>query len=318
MRAGLAAGVIAFKAPIVETGSVSGPLEVLGSLVPPSKLREPGDGDTREDDDGRFATWAERFAAAPTGVGVCVLPSWGRLFPGPGPDEPGAILTAGAGGLSAMAATAKEVRADGLVGPAVDAVEAGPDTCGELAAPGAGGTGLAWGTVVMGLIAGDGGDDEPAEIGVIGALAAAWGTAPAACIDEYAGAPPDAADATDEPGLPEPADVTAAAPTDAAVPFPPDTLDTVPGAVPVPPTVTADPVDGLCKPATGPAAEAVVPGGIMLGEAAFGGAATAEPPTPAGSVEDLMGALMSAPGPVPGSAETRGVWDGLFIVPPAP
>ena len=110
-----------------------------------------------------------------------------------------------------MAATAKEVRADGLVGPAVDAVEAGPDTCGELAAPGAGGTGLAWGIVVVGLIVGDGRDDEPPEIGVIGELAAAWGTAPAACVVEYAGAPPDAADATDETGVPEPADVTAAA-----------------------------------------------------------------------------------------------------------
>ena len=122
---------------------MSGPLELLGSLVPPSKLRELGDCEIREADDGGLASWAEGFAAAPGGVGVWVLPSWGRLVPARGPDGSGANLTAGAGGLSAIAATAKEDRDDGPIVPAAGAVKAGPDICGELAAPGAGGTGLA-------------------------------------------------------------------------------------------------------------------------------------------------------------------------------
>ena len=149
-------------------------------------------------------------------------------------------------------------------------------------------------------------------------LAAAWGTAPAACVVEYDGAPPDAAGATDEPGAPEPADVTAAAPAGTEAPFPPDMLGTVPAAAPVPPTVTADPDDGLCEPATGPAADAVVPGGIMLWEAAFGGAATAEPPTPAGIRRGLDGRTHECPRARPRvGGNTRGL-GRVVHRPPAP
>ena len=109
MRAELAAGVIAFKALIAETGSVSGPLEVLGSLVPPSKLREPGDSDIREDDDGEIRKLGRKVRGRTDRRGRLCTSVLGQAGPGSQvPTEPGAVLTAGAGGLSAMAATAKE------------------------------------------------------------------------------------------------------------------------------------------------------------------------------------------------------------------
>lgn len=167
---------------IAGTGSVSWPFEAPVSLVTPSKLCAPSEGESGEASVSELMSWAAGFASEPPVTSACALASSDGRPETPGPVATPGTLIAGPAEFRAMATAASEDSGEGFIVPEADAFEAGP-TGGEGGVLlETGGAWLAPEPFELEPGAGDAGDVEPPVIGVVVGIVTAWATAPAAWV----------------------------------------------------------------------------------------------------------------------------------------